>query len=384
MQHERATHWIRHLGLWLMIAFVSGCTVVPGIRMVDGVDERFVPDSADPAEFEIEIRDIDADVIAEQRERTYPPLSVREVRSRTEVTREYEYRVGVGDLVMVVVWGHVDLTNPIGERIGTDIRDLGRLVREDGTIFFPYMGLVHVEGKTVEEIRAILEEGLAPVVAKPQVDVRVVGFRSKRAYVTGEIVNPGTLPLEDSPLTVMDAINAAGGFADNADRRRAVLTRGDRQIEIDILNLYATGSGDLLLRENDVLHIPDNRANRVFMVGELQSQVAVPLKDGRLTLAEAIAEVEGLDLSRANTAELYVIRGIPVREANGVLAGIRPMVYRLDARQAPALLLADGFELEPRDIVFVSASPLVRFNRVVAQYVPIIQALWQTDRILRD
>jgi polysaccharide biosynthesis/export protein len=243
---------------------------------------------------------------------------------------------------------------------------------------------VEVADKTVEEIREMLERGLAPFVASPQVDVRVVGFRSKRAYITGEVREPGTLPLEDAPLTVMDAINAAGGFTEMADRRRAMLTRGERQIEIDILNLYATGSGDLLLLDNDVLHIPDNRANRVFMVGELQSQVAVPLRDGRLTLAEAIAEVEGLDLSRANTAELYVIRGIPVREARRhPRKASGPMVYRLDARQAPALLLADGFELEPRDIVFVSASPLVRFNRVVAQYVPIMQALWQTDRILQ-
>ncbi len=359
--------------------------MVPGIRMSDGLDERFVPEDAENIEdYEFEIREIDANVIAQQHNRTAPALQLGETRSREEVTRDYEYRIGIGDLVMVVVWGHVELTNPMGERSSTNIQDLGRLVREDGTIFFPYMGLVDVAGKTVEEVRDELQRGLAPFVASPQVDVRVVGFRSKRAYITGEVREPGTLPLEDAPITVMDAINASGGFTDVADRRRAVLTRGEDQIELDILNLYATGSGDLLLRDNDVLHIPDNRANRVFMVGELQSQVAVPLRDGRLTLAEAIAEVEGLDLSRANTAELYVIRGIPVRNRDGVVEGIRPEVFRLDARQAPALLLADGFELEPRDVVFVSASPLVRFNRVVAQYVPIVQALWQTDRIIRD
>ena len=98
-----------------------------------------------------------------------------------------------------------------------------------------------------------------------------------------------------------------------------------------------------------------------------------------------MAEADGVDLASANTAELYVLRGQPVRdEDSGEVLGLRPQVFRLDAREAPALLFADGFELEPRDVVFVSASPLVRFNRVVAQYTPIIQALWQTDRIIRD
>ncbi|WP_290651348.1 polysaccharide biosynthesis/export family protein [Aquisalimonas sp.] len=363
---------------------MTGCTVVPGIRMDHRPDHRFVPEGADAADFDFEVREINADVIRTQDPRVAPALNIGDVRSREQVTDDYEYRVGIGDLLMVVVWEHPDLTNPIGAGTTTELDQLGRLVREDGTMFFPYMGLIDVDGKSVEEIRKIIEIGLEPFVTRPQVDVRVVGFRSKRAYITGEVRDPGALPLEDSPMTVMDAINAASGFSEVADRRRAVLTRGEEQFEIDILNLYATGSGDLLLRDNDVLHIPDNSVNRVFMVGELERQIAVPLKDGRLSLAEAISEVEGLDLSRANTAEIYVIRSTPVRKPDGTVHAVRPEVYRLDARSAPALILADGFELQPRDVVFVSASPLVRFNRVVAQYVPIIQALWQTDRILRD
>jgi len=137
------------------------------------------------------------------------------------------------------------------------------VVREDGTIFFPFVGLLEVKDRNVEEIRRDLQERLDPYVADPQVAVRVVGFHSKRAYITGEVNDPGTLHLRDAPMTVMDAINEAGGFSERADRRRAVLTRGDEQIEIDILNLYATGSNDILLKDDDVLHIPDNHANRV-------------------------------------------------------------------------------------------------------------------------
>ena len=376
----------RSAGTLALLTVVSGCAIVPGIRMSDDADERFVPEDVEDEEaFDIEIIDIDADVLRRQERRVSPALEVGEVRTRQEVTAAHEYRVGVGDVLNVIVWGHQELTNPFGAGTTTDLDELGRVVREDGTIFFPFVGLLEVKDRNVKEIRRDLQERLDPYVADPQVAVRVVGFHSKRAYITGEVNDPGTLHLRDAPMTVMDAINEAGGFSERADRRRAVLTRGDEQIEIDILNLYATGSNDILLKDDDVLHIPDNHANRVFMIGELAQQTAVELKDGRLSLAEAVAEADGVDLASANTAELYVLRGQPVRdEDSGEVLGLRPQVFRLDAREAPALLFADGFELEPRDVVFVSASPLVRFNRVVAQYTPIIQALWQTDRIIRD
>lgn len=382
--HRRWQRTFRAAGVLTVLGTVSGCAVVPGVRMADGPDERLATEAGEASDFDVEITEIDAEVISEQQPAVSPALELGETRSREEITQDYQYEVGAGDVLNIIVWGHEELTNPFGAGSTSGLDELGRVVREDGKMFFPFVGLLDVEGRNVEEIRRDLQQRLQPYVSNPQVAVRVVGFHSKRAYVTGQVREPGTLQLRDTPMTVMDAINQAGGFSEEADRRRAVLTRGDQQYEIDILRLYATGSNDMLLRDNDVLHIPDNHENRVFMIGELEEQIAVPLKDGQLTLAEAIAEVEGVNLASANTAELYVIRGLPVHDDDGELLGIRPKVYQLDAREAPALLLADGFELQPRDVVFVAASPLVRFNRVVAQYTPIIQALWQTDRIIRD
>ncbi len=371
-----------------LLLTLTGCTVAPGIQMEEGSDSRFATEQAeDPSRFDVEIQEINAEVIANQQEQVRPIFELSgKPRTREEITADYEYRVGVGDVLAIIVWGHPELTNPFGTGATTDLEDLGRVVREDGTIFFPHLGLVEVEGKTIEQIRSRMAEQLKPYLADPQIAVRVVSFQSKRAYITGQVKEPGIVRLRNSPTTVMDAVNAAGGFTEEANRRRAMLTRGDEQIPIDLLNLYATGNKDFLLRHNDVLHIPDNRSNRVFIVGEVSEQTTVPLHNGQLTLAEAITEAEGLDLSLANTAEIYVIRGTPVPdpEHQGELLGIRPDVYQLDARKAPALVLADGFELQPRDVVFVAATPVVQFNRVISQYVPIVQALWQTDRILTD
>jgi polysaccharide biosynthesis/export protein len=294
----------------------------------------------------------------------------------------YQYRVGPGDVLNVVVWGHPELSNPMAQT--QNIEDQARLVREDGTIFFPFLGVVPVAGQTVEEIRARIAGDLDRFVTDPQVDVRVVTFRSQKVYVTGSVRQPGILPITDQPLTVLDAINQAGGFDELADRRTAVITRGDREMRLDILALYASGRGNALLENEDVLFIPDNHNNRVFIMGETVRQRSVPLHEGRLSLAEALTEAEGLYLGVADTRSIFVLRGREVFDADRTLRGIRPEVYHLDARSGTALLLAEGFQLEPRDIVYVASTGVVRFNRVIQQILPTVQTIWQTDRIIND
>ena len=63
--------------------------------------------------------------------------------------------------------------------------------------------------------------------------------------------------------------------------------------------------------------------------------------------------------------ELYVIRGEP----NG-----KPQIYHLDARSPVAMLLANQFEMQPKDIVFIDNNALVRFNRVLNLFLPAINA----------
>src|SRR5438067_1157722 len=86
----------------------------------------------------------------------------------------------------------------------------------------------------------------------------------------------------------------------------------------------------------------------------------------RMTLAEAIGDSGGFDLSAANAGRIYVIRS----------DYSAPSIYRLDASSADALLLATEFQLKPKDIVLVSTNELSRFNRIMTQILPTVQVLY--------
>jgi polysaccharide export outer membrane protein len=276
------------------------------------------------------------------------------------------YTIAPYDVLQVTVWDHPELTTPTGQFRSPE--ENGNQVGADGTVFYPYAGVIPVSGKTVAEVRQMLAQRLAGVIEKPQLDVRIAAFRGKRIQVTGEVLAPSPMSIMDVPLRVQDAIAWAKGFTPDADLTNVTLTREGKTYQLDLLALYERGdlSQNWLLNDGDVVNVGDRNRNRVFVMGEVKLQQAKLMTKKRMTLAEALGDSGGLDFVAANTRRVYVIRGNYQA----------PNIYRLDTSSADALLLATHFELKPRDIVFVSTNELTMWNRVIAQILPTAQTLY--------
>jgi polysaccharide export outer membrane protein len=276
------------------------------------------------------------------------------------------YTVAPYDVLQVTVWDHPELTVPTGQFRSPE--ENGNPVLPDGTMYYPHVGVIHVAGKTVAEIRRLLTERLEQIVKNPQLDVRVAAFRGRKVHVTGEVLQPTAVPITDVPLRAQDAIAAARGFGPEADPSNVTITRGGKVHRLDLQALYDDGdlSQNWVLRDGDVVHVADRNPNRVFIMGEVRRQQAKVMVKRRMTLAEAIGDSEGLDPSTANVARIYVIRG----------DFDAPDIFRLDAGSADALLLATHFQLQPRDVVFVATYELSRWNRVMSQILPSIETLY--------
>jgi polysaccharide export outer membrane protein len=299
-----------------------------------------------------------------------------------------QYRIGPRDILTITVWEHPELTIPAGEFRSAETA--GTVVGEDGNIFYPYAGVIKAAGKTVEEIREELTQKLSVYIEQVQLDVRVTSYRSQRVYVVGEVVTPGIQLVKDIPLTVLEAINSAGGLAPEADSRNITLTRNDKTYSINLLNLYEGGdiSQNVLLEHGDVLNVPDRQFNKVFVLGETNivnsfaagtnsttRSRSVFMNKGRMTLTEALSEGGGINQETADAARIFVFRGGSV---NG-----KPEIYHLDAKSPDALLLADRFPLQPRDVIFVDRAEGIRWNQIIDQIQPTVTLLNSFDGSLK-
>lgn len=311
----------------------------------------------------------------------------------TPVAR-YDYHVQPPDVLSITVYGHPELASPVaptmpppdggslalpasGNDNGAPLAQ-GARVAPDGTIFFPTLGRVPVAGKTTEQIAAELTRALAPNSRRPQVDVVVSRYLSQQMQVTGELKNPGTLPITDAPLTLVNAIARSGGSLPSADLRRVNLTRDGHTTVLDADAVYDRGdmAQNVVLQSGDIVNVPDRGDNRIFVIGEALKPAALPMSKWRLTLADAITGVGSIDPRSADPRQIYVVRGAKENPT-------QPTVYRLDMTQVDSILLATQFELRPLDVVYIGTASAARFNRVLEQFLPSLQAIFYTVQLGR-
>lgn len=284
----------------------------------------------------------------------------------TPAGEPWVYRVQPQDVLRIIVFEHPEITNPAG----TANELSGRVVNSDGRFFFPYVGAVQAAGRTVQEIQATLADGLTRVIKNPQVEVSVLQFRSQRVVVAGEVRNPGTQVLTDVPPSVSEAVAQAGGYTPEADLANVTLTRGGRSARVDLYAYFFEGQSaqNLRVQPGDVINVPDRRFNKVFVLGEVNIPHSLPMPRGRLSLAEALSDAGGVNPLSANSGQVYVIRD----------GQERPQIYHLNASSPEALVLADRFDLRARDVVFVDAVGVVRWNRIVSNILPTLDLLRET------
>ncbi|MBR2470351.1 MAG: polysaccharide biosynthesis/export family protein [Fibrobacter sp.] len=280
-----------------------------------------------------------------------------------------EYRIGPLDMVQVVVWEHPELTSPMGQ-----YQPAGQKVTTDGKLFYPYAGELQAAGLTAQELRQEITKRLSDkILNDPQVDVRVSEYNSLKAVVSGEVKNPGYAFFSEAPMTIPMAIAEVGGFNQYADPAGMQLRRGDKVYKINYLEAFKKQLplDKMLLKPDDQLYVPalsqTQRENRAYVMGEVQKVGLVDLVNGKVNLVEALSAAGGLQALNASSRSIYVIRNTSDKRID---------VFNLNAKNAMALAMAERFDLDAHDIVYVDASGLATWNRFISLILPSVQTVY--------
>lgn len=374
-------HLLKLSAVFAVGTLLQACSLAPGGHIPDPSGSSLLGDSdyADGAEFSevdwqqlVETRQITPMLLAEM-DSQQQPTPKRNSQLQKELA-EYDYVVGRGDILNITVWDHPELTIPAGSMRGPE--EAGNWVHNDGTIFYPYVGKIQVAGKRVTEIRDMITEQLSDYIEKPQVDVTVAAFRSQRAYVTGEVQKPGTLPISNVPMTLIEAVSKSGGLTESADWTEVTLKRGDKETTYSLRDLYQHGDTqeNIVLKAGDIVHVARNDENTVFVLGEVRDPKSYAMGRHGMTLAEALGQAGGLYNRSADASGVFVIR------QTAADSGKVAKLFQLDASNSTALVLAEQFKLQRRDIVYVTAAPVARWNRVIGQILPSITGIYSFAR----
>ena len=366
---------IRRFLIGVAATILAGCSLVPGNQSYSNRDESAVMLPVQQGELlapaNIKIKPITAELIIDMFKAARPPIgdgtSVATAAGKDRPRRgsgddkaPLEYKLGPGDIISIIVWDHPELTIPAGSFRTAE--QAGTVVAEDGTIYFPYAGVVKVQGMTTSEVRKLLSAKLAKYIEQVQLDVRMVAFRSQQVYVVGEVAKPGIQQVTDIPMTVLEAVNRAGGFTPEADYSRVLLTRRGTTYLVDIQAMYDYGNTtqNALLEDGDIVNVADRSFNKIFVLGEVVRPGSQVMNKKRSTLAEALGDAGYVSQTTSDPRWIYVMRGNTET----------PELFHLDASLPDAMLLADRFPLRPRDVIYVDTAAVVRWQRVISNILP--------------
>jgi len=332
------------------------------------VDSRYTPTNAISAPDPV-VKPITQELVQTER-RTRENMPRQDIRALMGTPSPYQ--IGKGDILAIIPWGNPELALAIAsmqsggtgqDTTGASPQIAGLVVDQDGNITFPYVGMLKVEGLSATQARESLLNRLGAFYKRPEISLRVQAYRSKRIYVGGDVKSPGVQPINDIPMTLMEALNRAGGILPSGDQSSIQISRLGTNYQINLPKLIEQGvdPSGILLANGDVVRVRSRDESKIYVMGEVLSPRALLMNDGNMTLNQALGEAGGLNLVTANGKQLFVIRNASSKE---------PVIYHLDASSPFSMALAENFELKPRDVVYVDTAPLAHWNRVISLFLP--------------
>jgi len=192
-----------------------------------------------------------------------------------------DYIIGDGDALQISVWGEPALSTTV-------------TVRPDGKITLQAVGDVDAAGYTPTKLSESLTDKLSSVVKKPIVAVTVTSITNNRIYVFGGGVPPGVSNLSGRTSLLKFLIRL--GSLRGADLGHSYIIRNGEKLDVNFYDLFVKGdlSKDVMLKAEDIIYVPDNETNKIYLTGAVNNPKYIYYREG-LKILDAIIEAGGFN-----------------------------------------------------------------------------------------
>ena len=363
------------LGLTAMLTAslgLGGCMIVP----TDGPLEREVLGNADviaatDVEFTYGLVDLDTISVTALDDFDFSPM-----RSTFGLgSAAAGIRIGVGDVLNVTIFE----AGPDGLFSTTERKQvaLPLTVQGSGLISVPYAGTVQAAGRTAEQVRASILAVLRERAVEPDIIVNLDQSVSRSVSVLGAVQQGASVPLVAGDERVLDVVARAGGPTAPPYQTFVTLLRGKRSATILLQELVDRPHENIFVRPGDTVFLSDD-PRTVAAFGAVELKGNLELSSAEVSLAEAAAEAQGLDATRANPQGYFVFRYereaivrdlaskllIDEEQLAALLSdhtsrdkhGRIPIVYRVDLSDPDGYFVAKRFAMRDKDVIYVARS----------------------------
>lgn len=276
------------------------------------------------------------------------------------------YNLSPGDILSIYLWAYPEITPP-STSVSSDesARANGYQIDQSGYIQFPIIGRYKAAGKSLSQVNRELRSQLSRYLKTPDVVARVLSYQGQRYSVQGNVMRGGQFYLSDQPTSVYTALGLAGGVnAQQGNNASITLVRQGQTYHLNSIELEQAGFSlhNLLIQPNDTLYVNSRENQKIYVMGESGKNQSLPMRDQGMSLSDVLGESLGLNPLSASRSKIYVLRSQP--------SGAQTEVYHLDLTSIADFGLANQFKMRSNDIVYVDASGLARWQRVINQIVP--------------
>ncbi|MFQ1064935.1 polysaccharide biosynthesis/export family protein [Bordetella trematum] len=238
-----------------------------------------------------------------------------------------------------------------------------------GEASIPYVGRQKFSGKTLVEVEDLVRTRLRGITTDPQVRVELTGDLSGSVLVAGAVKTPGRFSALEGPLTLLDAVNRAGGPLLEPHLIRVVVRTGQKVYQFNYEELLS-GKNQLVPPGSEV--VLERARKRFVAMGSVGDPGLHDLPSNNPSLLEVLGSVKGLNDAKADAAGVFVFRAEDV--LNELTGDIEPRaeVFRLNMKEPEAMFLAKKFLVQPEDVIYVTNAAVYEWQKIIS---PIVQVL---------